>query len=802
MSRDIKRVAVLGAGVMGSGIAAHLANAGIPCIMLDITPDSLTEEEKKKGLTLESKEVRNRFALRGLANIKKHKPSLIYSKKDIELIEVGNFDDDLEKISDVDWVVEAVVENLEIKRSLYRRVLEHWKPGIIVTSNTSGIAIKQMMEGFPEEFRKHFLVTHFFNPVRYMKLLEIVPGEDTDPEIVKFMASFGEDVLGKGIVYCKDTPNFIGNRIGVFSMMYAMHAMVKHGLTVEEVDMVLGPATGRPKSAAFGTADLVGLDTLLHVADNVYNNLPDDPDREYFLPPDFVKKMVEKGALGRKSGAGFFKMEKTPEGRKKLFLDYNTMEYVPVSKPSYPSVQKAKNIEDPGRRIKEVISGDDKLARYAWDVLSATLIYSAKRIPEISDDIVNIDNAMKWGFNWSLGPFETWDAIGLEESVKRMEEEGKEVPQIVKDMLGKGVTKFYDKKDGKKVYFDFGSLDYAEAPVNPKIILLPDVKEEKGVVKENAGATLYDIGDGVLCLEFHTKMNAIDADIVEMINFAAEEVKKYEGLVVANHADNFSAGANLLLLLMEIQNKNFDNVELMVREFQNACMRLKYCEKPVVIAPAGMALGGGAEMTLAAPKVRAAGELYMGLVEVGVGLIPAGGGCKEMILRALGSIPEDVEADPLPFLRKAFETVAMAKVSTSAKEAFELGYLREGLDRITVNRDYLIYDAKSTVLAMAMEGYRKPAREARVKMPGRSAKAMFEYALYTMKVAGYITEYDAHIGKKLAHIFSGGDIAPGQVVDEQHLLDLEREAFLSLCGEQKTVERIQHMLMKNKPLRN
>ncbi|RMG61441.1 MAG: 3-hydroxyacyl-CoA dehydrogenase/enoyl-CoA hydratase family protein [Deltaproteobacteria bacterium] len=801
MAREIRRVAVLGAGVMGSGIAAHLANAGIPCLMLDITPDRLTEEEEKKGLTLESKEVRNRFALRGLNNIRKQKPSLIYSQKDLELIEVGNFDDDLEKISGVDWVVEAVVENLEIKRNLFQRILQFWKPGIVVSSNTSGIAIRQMMEGFPEDFRRHFLVTHFFNPVRYMKLLEIVPGEDTDPAIVEEMARFGEEVLGKGIVYCKDTPNFIGNRIGVFSMMYAMHAMVKHGLTVEEVDMVLGPATGRPRSAAFGTADLVGLDTLLHVADNVYNNLPDDPAREYFLPPDFVKKMVEKGALGRKSGAGFFKVEKTKEGRQKYYLDYNTMEYVPVAKPSYPSVSKVKNIDDPGRRIKEVISGDDKLALYAWDVLSETLLYSAKRIPEISEDIVNIDNAMKWGFNWSLGPFETWDAIGVRESVERMEKEGKEIPPVVKEMLSKGYERFYDVKEGKKVFLDFGSVEYRDLPVNPKIILLPDVKREKGVVRENAGASLYDIGDGVLCLEFHTKMNAIDADIVEMINFAVEEVKKYEGLVLANHADNFSAGANLLLLLMEIQNKNFDNIEVMVREFQNACMRLKYCEKPVVVAPAGMTLGGGAEITLSAPKVRAAGELYMGLVEVGVGLIPAGGGCKEMILRALGHIPDGVDADPLPFLRQAFEAVAMAKVSTSAKEAFEIGYLREGLDRITINRDYLIHDAKKSALAMAMEGYRAP-RPAKVRVPGRSAKAMFEYAIYTMKVAGYITEYDAHIGKKLAHIFSGGDVAPGQAVDEQHLLDLEREAFLSLCGEQKTVERIQHMLMKNKPLRN
>lgn len=802
MRRDIRKGLVLGAGIMGSGIAAHLANAGVPCYLLDILPKSLTPEEERRGLTMESKGVRNRLATKGLENILSHRPSLIYSKRDIDLIQVGNFEDHLHRVGEVDWVIEAVVENLEIKRSLFRKVLEHWQPGICVSSNTSGISIGQMMDGFPEDFRSHFFVTHFFNPVRYMKLLEIVPGEDTDPGIVSEIAGFSENVLGKGIVYGKDTPNFIGNRIGVLSMMYAMHAMMKHGLTVEEVDRVLGPATGRPKSAAFGTADLVGLDTLMHVSDNVYANLPDDPARAFFTPPDFVKQMVEKGLLGRKTGAGFFKMEKTADGKQLSYLDYTSMEYQPVKKPSFPSVEKAKNIDDPGERIKSVVNGDDAAARFAWDVIAESLVYSAEMIPEISDDIVNVDNAMKWGFNWSLGPFETWDAIGVSESVKRMTDEGRKVPAKIMTFLAKGHGRFYDKRDGMKRYFDFLSGDYRDLPVNDKVVLLSDVRHDRGVVKENAGASLYDIGDGVLCLEFHTKMNAIDADIVEMINFATDEVKKHEGLVIANHADNFSAGANLLLLLMEIQAKNFDNVEMMADEFQKSCMRIKYCVKPVVVAPAGMALGGGAEITLPAPKVRAAGELYIGLVEVGVGLIPAGGGCKEMILRALGKIPADVSADPLPFLRKAFETVAMAKVSTSAREAFELGYLREDIDRISVNRDFLIGDAKRSVLAMVADGYRKPVRPDGVKMPGRSAMAMFEYALYTMKVAGYISEYDAHIGSKLANIFSGGDVAPGQEVGEQHILDLEREAFLSLCGEEKTAERIQHMLMTNKPLRN
>ncbi len=787
----IRKVTVLGAGVMGSAIAAHLVNGGYPCSLLDI----LNEEGENEG-------GRNLYAEKGLANIRNHRPSLIYTLRDMDLIKVGNFEDDMDVVGESDWVIEAVVENLDIKRALYKKIHSHWRPGTIISSNTSGIAISQLMEGFPEDFRRHFLVTHFFNPVRYMKLLEIVAGEDTDPLVLSKISSFGEDALGKGIVYCKDTPNFIGNRVGVFSIMYAMHAMKAHGLTVEEVDRILGPATGRPKSAAFGTADLVGLDTLLHVSDNVYKNLPDDPEKEYFLPPPFVSEMVKRGNLGRKSGAGFYRMEKSEKGRKKYYLDYGTMEYVEVKKPSFPSIDGAKQIENPGKRIKAVIEGDDPAAKYAWDVLAETLLYSAARIPEISDDLVNVDNAIKWGFNWALGPFETWDAIGVAGSVDRMEAEGRNVPVKVKKFLESGHEGFYDKRNGRKFYYDFSTDEMEALPVNEKIILLPEVKSGGGVIRENAGATLHNMGDGVLCVEFHTKMNAIDGDIVDMLNFASEEVNKYESMVIANHGENFSAGANLLLLLMEIQGGNFEKVETMVDEFQKCCMRIKYCEKPVVIAPAGLALGGGAEMTLSSPKVRAAGELYLGLVEVGVGLVPAGGGCKEMILRGIGNIPQDVQADPMPFLQKAFETVAMAKVCTSAREAFDQGFLRDGIDGLSINRDFLIHDAKKTSLAMAIEGYRPAVRRTRVKVPGRSAMAIFEYALYTMHAGGYISEYDSHIGKKLARIFAGGDVPPGSYVDEQYLLDLERESFLSLCGEKKTVERIQHMLMKNRPLRN
>jgi len=802
MFPKIRRVAVLGAGVMGSGIAAHLANAGISCLMLDIVPSQLAEEDKKKGLGEKSAAFRNRFAAKGLEGIKKSRPSLLYSQKDLGLISAGNFEDDLPKAAECDWIIEVVTENLEIKRALYDKIEKLWRPGTVVTSNTSGIAISQMMEGRSKEFRRHFLVTHFFNPVRYMKLLELVAGEDTDREILRGMAEFGERRLGKGIVYGKDTPNFIGNRIGVFAMMYAMHAMVEDGLSIEEVDKILGPAMGRPKSAAYGTADLVGLDTLLHVSDNVYKNLPHDPARELFLPPPFVKEMVQRGWIGRKAKSGFFKMEGKGEAKKMLVLDYATMDYRPTSKFVYPSLEAAKGEEDVAARIRKVIAGDDKAAAYAWKVLSETLLYSAERIPEISDDIVNIDNAIKWGFNWTMGPFETWDAIGLAESVGRMRKEGKAIPGNVEKMLAAGNASFYRSRDGVREFHDFASGTYKPVPVSPEVIFLPSLAERNRVVRRNPGATLYDLGDGVLCLEFHTKMNAIDGDIVAMMNEGTALAEKdFAGLVIANHAENFCVGANLLLVFMEAQNGNFDNIEKMVREFQNACMRLRCSEKPVVAAPAGMALGGGAEICMGADRIRAAAETYMGLVEVGVGLLPAGGGTKEMAIRHLEGIPDGVASDPLPFLRKAFETIGMAKVATSAKEARELGFLRPW-DKITIQRDFLIQDAKNTVLAMNVEGYETPRPRAGIALPGRSEFSSFAYGLYAMRVAGHISEYDERVGRKIAFVLTGGDVPAGTKLSEQDLLDLEREAFLSLCGEEKTQARIQYMLMKGKPLRN
>lgn len=802
MVPKIRRVAVLGAGVMGSGIAAHLANAGIPCLMLDVVPPQLSDDDRKKGLSERSPAFRNRFAARGLEAIRKSRPPLLYSRKDIGLISVGNLEDDLAEAVSCDWVIEAVVENLEIKRALYERIETLWNPGTVVSSNTSGISIARMIEGRGPDFRRHFLVTHFFNPVRYMKLLEIVPGADTDPQIVRGIAAFGERVLGKGIVYAKDTPNFVGNRIGVFSMMYAMQAMIEDGLSIEEVDRILGPATGRPKSAAFGTADLVGLDTLLHVSDNVYRSLPDDPDRERLLPPSFVSEMVKRGWIGRKAGSGFFRMEGKGEAKTKLVLDYATLEYRPSSKVSFPCLDAAKGIEDPGQRIRKVVLGDDKAARYAWKVISETLLYAAKRIPEIADDVYNVDNAMKWGFNWALGPFETWDAIGVAESVARMRAEGRAIPENVERMLAAGNASFYRRRAGALEYYDLNSGRYVPAPIAPEIILLPSLAEGGKVVRKNAGATLYDIGDEVLCLEFHTKMNAIDADIVAMMNEAVDLAEKeFAGLVIANHAEHFCAGANLMLVFLEAQNKNFDNLERVVRAFQDACMRLRYSDRPVVAAPAGMALGGGCEICLGADRIRAAAETYMGLVEVGVGLVPAGGGMKEMVIRHLEGIPEGVAADPLPFLRRAFETIGLAKVSSSAEEARELGFLRPW-DRVTIGREFLIHDAKKTVLAMNMEGYRRPRQKTDIAVPGRSEFAAFAFGLYTMRIGGQISEHDEKIGRKIAFVLTGGDVPPGTRLSEQDLLDLEREAFLSLCGEEKTLARIQHMLMKGKPLRN
>ncbi len=801
--RPIKKVAVLGAGVMGAQIAAHLANAGIPSYLLDIVPKELIEEEKAKGLTLQGPEVRNRITREGLEKAKKLKPNAFFVPELEKLITIGNFEDNLGWLSEVDWVIEAVVERLDIKRELFKSVESVIKPGTIVSTNTSGIRIGEIAEGFSDDFRKHFLGTHFFNPPRYMKLLEIIPTAETAKEVVETIAEFGEKVLGKGIVYCKDTPNFIANRIGVLAVMYVLHYMLENGFTIEEVDELTGPVTGKPKSATFRTLDLVGLDTLVHVANNIYNAVPEDEMREYFKVPDVVQKMLENKWLGEKTRQGFYKRVKKNGESEILVLDLSTMNYRERQKVKLGLLDMAKATESLKDKIQILMNAKDKAGEFFWKTTGAVLAYASNRIPEISDTIIDIDNAMKWGFNWELGPFEMWDLLGVENSIDRIEKEGFKVADWVKDMVKSGKKRFYERKDGKIYFYDaVGKKDYVELKTKPEVINLDLLKDDKTrIIKENAGASLIHLGDGVLCLEFHTKMNAIGEDILLMADYALNELEKnYEALVIGNQRQHFSAGANLMMILMLAQEGEWEEIDRAVRMFQRMNMRIKYSPKPVVVAPHGMTLGGGCEIVLHAQKVRAYAESYIGLVEIGAGVIPAGGGTKEMLLRAIQKAPKQENIDLTPFIREAFETIAFAKVSTSALEAKKLGYLRDS-DSISMNKDYLISDAKKVALSMVEEGY-KPPLPAEIVALGKQLYANFLIGIYLMREAGYITEYEAHIGKKLAYIMSGGDFTSPQIVDEQYILDLEREAFLSLCGEKKTQERMQYILKYGKPLRN
>lgn len=797
MVERMEKVAVLGAGTMGAAIAAHLANVGMKVILMDIVPEG---EERD----------RNRIARAGLERALKAKPPAFYLPQMARQVEVGNIGDNMNRLADVDWVIEAVVERLDIKRQLFEHVDKFRRPGSIVSTNTSGISVNAIAEGRSEDFMRHFLGTHFFNPPRYMKLLEIIPTRHTDSTVVDFISRFGEEVLGKGIVYAKDTPNFIANRIGVFGMMCTLKVMEELGLTIEEVDALTGKAMGRPKMATFRLADLVGIDILYHVAKNVYENAPEDEMREMFKAPAWLEEMIKNGWLGDKTGQGFYKRVKGEKDKaERVVLDYKIMEYRPAKKASFPSLEMASQEEELARRLKVLISGKDRGSQFAWRTLAALLIYSASRIPEISDDVVNVDRAICWGFNWEMGPFQMWDAIGLSRLVERMKGEGWPVSAKVEEMLDGGYGSFYKEgtKDSRvvKYFYDFSFEDYRELEEKPRLVVLSDLKKAGKVVVENTEASLIDLKDGVACLEFHTKMNAIGPGILQMVQESLEWVRKsFLGLVVGNQGEHFSAGANIALLLMAIQNEEWEDIDWMVRSFQHATMALKYFEKPVVAAPHGITVGGGCEFCLHCHRIRAAAETYMGLVEVGVGLVPAGGGTKEMALRNLGHIPQDlprgVVIDPFPYLRRAFEAIGMARVSTSAHEARDIGYLTP-CDAISVNKDYLIYDAKDTVLALATGGYRSPV-PARIRAPGRDGYAYLDMLIYNMQMAGFISEYDAKIGRCIARILSGGDVPPGTWVEEQELLDLEREAFLSLCGEPKTQERIQHMLTTGRPLRN
>jgi 3-hydroxyacyl-CoA dehydrogenase len=800
----IEKAAVLGAGTMGAQIAAHLANAGIPTVLLDISPRELTPEEQAKGLTLESKEVRNRIAKAGLEAAKKAKPAAFFTADSAALVSVGNFDDDLARLKDCDLVIEAVVENLQIKQQLYERVEQFRKPGSVIASNTSGIPIRQLAEGRSDDFKAHFLGIHFFNPPRYLHLVELIRTEWTKPEVSCSIYGFLDQRLGKGVVTAKDRPNFIANRIGTYGAMVTIHTMLEDGYSIDEVDKLTGPAVGRPKTATFRTFDLVGLDVLSHVAKNLYEAIPEDRERDVFIAPEFVTQMVSRGLLGNKTKGGFYKRQKGEGDKQEIWtLDHASLEYKPQQKVKLPSLDMAKNIEDTRERLKTIVWGKDRAGAFLWKTVMRTLAYAARRIPEIADTIVEVDRAMRWGFNWELGVFETWDAIGVEKSVKRLQEEGREVPENVLKMLASGATSFYKNEDGKQFFFDFATNQYQPVSEQPGVIVLKSVKERTGVVKKNAGASLIDIGDGVACLEFHSKMNAIGADTLQMIKQSLSEVEKnFVGLVVGNQGVNFSVGANLMLLLLEAQEENWEDIDLSIRAFQNATMSLRYSPKPVVVAPFQMTFGGGCEMTLHGDRARAAAETYIGLVEVGVGLIPAGGGTKEMLLRAMDAIPKGADdADPFPYLKRTFETIALAKVATSAEEARAYGFLSAD-DSISMNADRLIEDAKQQVLALAATGYVQPQQRTDILAMGNPALATLKLGIHQMKRGGYISDHDALIGEKLARILTGGDLNHETRVSEQYLLDLEREAFLSLCGNRKTQERIGYMLKNGKPLRN
>lgn len=794
--KQINKVAVLGAGVMGATIAAHLANAGLDVLLLDIVPKEPNDAEKAKGLTLNDKAVRNRFAASGLENAKKMKPAAFFLQDYAGNIEIGNFEDDIVRLKECDWVIEVVVENMDIKKKLFAdKVVPNMKDGAILSSNTSGLSINEMSTVLPEGLRKRFLGTHFFNPPRYMRLLEIIPCKDTEPAVIEFMANFIEKRLGKGIVYAKDTVNFIANRIGVYAICNAIKHMISMDMTVEEVDAVNGPATAKPKTAVFKTADLVGLDVLYHVANNSYNLLPNDEERDIFKLPEFFVEMVKKGVLGNKTKGGFYKKEKGPNGSKSYYFDYKTKEYVEVKKPKFASLESVKMIDDPVKRLQAVVFAGDKASNFAWNNLRDTLIYTLNRIPEIADNIVNIDNAMKWGFNWELGPFEIFDAIGVKNFVKRAEKDGKAIPEVLKN-----IDSFYKFENGKEYYYCVLDRQYKEVPGKPSHINLTILKKANGVVEKNSGASLVDIGDGIFCLEFHTKMNAIGGEILSMIHKSLKRAEEEGiGLVIANHGSVFSAGANLMLLTIAIAEGAFDDINMTVKTFQKAMMAIKYSKVPVVAAPHNLALGGGCETCLHADAINPYAETYMGLVEIGVGLLPAGGGTKEMAIRAI-NLAEENNADVSAFIFKNFMNIAQAKVSMSAAELYKMGFLKKG-DQITMNIDNLIHDAKQKVIALAAN-YRPSRPLVDIKAPGRSVAASIHSQLWNMKAGGFITEYEEFLGKTIAYVITGGDVPAGTLITEQYLLDLEREAFLKLCGQKKTQERIQHMLKKGKPLRN
>jgi len=801
MNRKIRKAAVIGSGVMGGGIAALLAGAGVKTLLLDIVPFDLQDDDKNDP------QARNRIAKAGLDAVMMSKPALLMQKADADLITIGNLEDDFDKLTGCDWIVEVVVENLNIKRDLFKRIEGVRKPGTIVSSNTSGIPLAAMSEGLSSEFRQYFLGTHFFNPVRYMKLLEIIPGKETLPEILEFMADFGERILGKGIVWAKDTPNFVGNRIGIHGMVRAMQIMLEDGLTIPEVDALFGPVMGRPKTAMFKTADLVGLDVLGHVAGNTHELVPHDEARESFVVPEYVSQMIKNNLLGKKTKAGFYKTDLTPEWKKiRKVIVPATMEYTEYGTPQFPCLEDAKKRKSLPEKMKAVLFGKDKGSLFAWKATAANLIYSANRIPEISNTIVEIDNAMKWGFNFEMGPFETWDAIGVADSVAKMEADGFDVPDNVKTMLAAGHASFYKNENGKHLYFDFIDNTYKPVSKSENITILADLKADGKVIQANPSATLVDLGDGVACLEFHTKMNSLNQEIITAVHDALDYVDANgTGLVFGNQAGGmpgaFSAGADLSAVRAAVSEGRFSEIEGMIKGLQYGLLKARYAPFPVVAAPYGMTLGGGCEVCLASDKVVAHSELFMGLVEFGVGLLPAGGGCLALWRNFVEAIPAAVpDADLTRFFIPAFMAVGMAKVSMSAAEARANGFLLPA-DRIVFNRDYLIGEAKKEVLKMVDEGYAPPVKR-QIKVLGEAAQGMVNAQVSDMQKAGYISDYDLFVLKRIAYVMSGGDVRSNSMIDEDIILTLEREAFVDLLKEEKTIARIDHMLKTGKPLRN
>jgi 3-hydroxyacyl-CoA dehydrogenase len=799
--RRINKVAVIGSGIMGSGIACHFANIGVEVLLLDIVPKELNETEKNKDLTLDNKIVRNRLVNDSLSNALKLKPSPIYSQKFKSRITTGNLEDDIAKVASVDWIIEVVVERLDIKKKIFEQLDAHRTPGTLITSNTSGIPIKFMSEGRSDDFQKHFCGTHFFNPARYLKLFEIIPGPKTSQEVLDFLNGYGEQFLGKTSVVAKDTPAFIGNRIGIFGIQSLFHQVKELGLTIEEVDKLTGPVIGRPKSATFRTVDVVGLDTLVHVANGIYENCPDDEAHELFKIPDFINSMMENNWLGSKSGQGFYKKTVSAEGKKEILsLDLKTMEYRSKKRASFATLELTKSVDKVIDRFKILISGKDKAGEFYRKNFAAMFQYVSNRIPEITDELYKIDDAMKAGFGWEHGPFQIWDAIGVENGIELMKAESKTPAVWVVEMLDSGNTSFYTVKDGATYAYDIPKKSQEKIPGQEAFIILDNIRKSNEVYK-NSGVVVEDLGDGILNVEFQSKMNTIGGDVLAGLNKAVDIAEKdFQGLVIGNQGANFSVGANIGMIFLLAVEQEYDELNMAIKYFQDTMMRMRYSSIPTVAAPHGMTLGGGCELSMHADKVVAAAETYIGLVEFGVGVIPGGGGSKEMTLRASDTFRKnDVE---LNVLQEYFLTIGMAKVATSAYEAFDFGVLQKGKDIVVVNKDRQIAMAKAHAKIMAEQGYTKPVKRNDIKVLGKQALGMFLVGTDAMEASKYISEHDHKIANKLAYVMAGGDLSEPTLVSEQYLLDIEREAFLSLCTERKTLERIQHMLKTGKPLRN